>query len=690
MRILNSAFHYLIGIAGILFISVIPEVLQTHGMASGTLVITEYISFISSLFNEHSWVYQYKDYETFVVSFLWGPYLYSMKILVGAIIIGFFVAFIFIMFTIISHKFIKQPLNRTLQLLEVVPDIMFLFLIQLLVVFIYKQTGVLVMEFTRFDKDILVFPILVLSILPAISFYRVMVMYIEEEESKTYVDFAKSKGIRHISILFKHILRNIAPNVFYYSKVIIWGTLSSLFVIEWLLDINGVFYYVFHDFRPIVSAVSLWFVFTPFFLFYTLVEAILHTKDTSQPINENPSKIRTIKEPLATFLKAYRSLLRIRKINVYRVFNLMNPVIILKRLFRYLMETGKRILPFFKNIKFLIGFVFLSGLILYSSIYSYLTDSYIEQKMFLYNDQGQMISASPHPPSSDFLLGTNGLGYNIYDMIVVGAKSTLLFGAGIAGLRILVGFLLSIPFAYFLHGRWKVFVERWVESLHFVPLTIVAYMLLRPILWGVKGDWDYSYSGRVGIEVIILTLLVAPFLMTLIGNDMKLLLRNTYINSAQLLGGSKIHILRKHILPQLGPRLTVLFGQQFIQVMLIFMHLGLFQLFFGGTYVYLPDPPKSVSYEWSGMIGDAKNTLSTGPLWMIIPVLLAFIFSILAMQTMLKGMNEVMQAKIGIQAPGWKKKLNAPTSNKETAGSNHQQESFSFLQKKDCKFDRNL
>ncbi|MFD1738041.1 ABC transporter permease subunit [Bacillus salitolerans] len=690
MKLFNSVCHYVIGLLGILFISIVPEVLLTHGVVSPALFASEYVTFIRSLFDENTWVYQYKDYEVSVVSFLWEPYLYSMKILVGAIFFGFLVAFILAVLTMNMPSVIKQLIKRTLQFLEVVPDILFLFLVQLLIVLIYKQTGALLMEFTRFEKEIYVFPILVLSILPAISFYRVMVMYIEEETSKPYVEFANSKGLQHVLIILNHIIRNVAPSVFHYSKVIIWGALSSLFVIEWLLDINGVFYFVFHDFRPIVSAVSLWFVFTPSYLIYSVVETILQTKKTN-PITKKDYKNRTIKGSLTTLFKVFMTLFSIKNINTSRILKRLKPVIIVANCLQLGKETAKQMIPYFKNVKFVIGFVFLSSLILYSLIYSVLTDSYIEQKMFLYNEQGQIVSVSPHPPSQDFLLGTTGLGYNIYDMIVVGAKSTLLFGAGIAGLRILLGLLLAIPFGYFIHGRWRVFIEKWVESLHFVPLTIVAYMLLKPILWGEKGEWDYSYAERVWIEVAILTLLVAPFLMTQIGSDIKLLLRNTYIDSARLLGGSHSHILIKHILPQLGPRLTILFGQQFMQVMLLFMHLGLFQLFFGGTYIYLPDPPKSVSNEWSGMIGDAKNTLATGPWWVIIPVLIAFIVAILAMQTMLKGMQEVMQAKIGVKILDRKSKWKSHSKREEeTDRSQPQQVGFNLLTQQQVKMNKSL
>ena len=85
------------------------------------------------------------------------------------------------------------------------------------------------------------------------------------------------------------------------------------------------------------------------------------------------------------------------------------------------------------------------------------------------------------------------------------------------------------------------------------------------------------------MEMFILTILVVPLTTVLLGKEIKRVLDYEFIASARVLGGSKFHLFWRHIFPHIGPRLTILLGTQFIQVLLIFIHLGIFKFFFGGT-----------------------------------------------------------------------------------------------------------
>ena len=63
------------------------------------------------------------------------------------------------------------------------------------------------------------------------------------------------------------------------------------------------------------------------------------------------------------------------------------------------------------------------------------------------------------------------------------------------------------------------------------------------------------------------------------------LIKKEFIISAKILGGSKFHIAKKHIFPLLKERFWILFGQQITQTLLVMTHLGLFNLYFGGTEI---------------------------------------------------------------------------------------------------------
>ncbi|WP_164670833.1 ABC transporter permease subunit [Virgibacillus doumboii] len=234
------------------------------------------------------------------------------------------------------------------------------------------------------------------------------------------------------------------------------------------------------------------------------------------------------------------------------------------------------------------------------------------------------------------------------DQLIIGGKYTLFFGLLIALLRVLIGFLAGIFFAFSLGKKVQSWIEKLADSIHFIPLTIIAYVLLQPILYvPYNSEPNYTTPERIILEIIILTIFVIPLTTALIGNEMKSVLKNEFIMSARTLGGSKPHILWHHVLPHIGPRLAILLGQQFIQVLLIFIHLGVFSFFFGGTI--FDKPPRSVSNEWSGFIGAAKTSiLDDGSYWLAIWPLMAFMLTIFAMQFIIKGIKDVQQQKIGI------------------------------------------
>lgn len=622
MKLVRLLLYYALGIVGIIFISVVPTSMRENGMFRVIPYFETLFTFIKNLFNKEMWIFHYQSYNEFIFTFLWDPYLYSMKILMGAVIVGFTIAFALAIVTIFLPKPIVAFIKRVMNLLETVPDLMFAFMLQLLIVYIFERTGVLVMEFASYDEKIVALPMFILAILPTISFYRIVMMYFEEQQREQYVEFAKSKGLVYISIVFRHIIRNLAPNAFYHSKIIIWSSLSSLFVIEYVFNINGISAFIFERLNSMTIAVSLFMIFTPFFFLFQIGEALT---------------IRTSEDSEVYFF-------RDKKPRFY----------VLRVVGGWFASIGRALYPYLKNPKFFVGFAFLVGFLFFSMYQSWFAEESMKHIVYMYDDEGRLSSAPPHPPSEHFLFGSDHWGYSIKDQIIVGAKYTLFFASVIAFARIALGFMLAIPYAFLVRGKWKRFIEKTVDSMHFVPITVLAYLLLQPILLSGPEGWEMILTERIFAQIFVLTILVVPLVMVLIGNEIKMLLQTEYMMSARTLGGDWKHMLKVHLMPHLAPRLGVVFGQQFIQVLLILIHLGLFKLFFGGTiisYGLMKDPPRTATYEWAGMISNAKNALMTQQYWFILPVFGAFIISIIAMQFMLEGMKEVQQHRIGVGIP---------------------------------------
>ncbi|MGP4069370.1 ABC transporter permease subunit [Halobacillus sp. B29] len=631
MRIIKFMIYYIMGLVGILFISVSPALFREGSFFDISNYFLELQQLMTAISKPAEWMYMYKNRPEPLLEFLLEPYQYSMTVFFGGLLLGFILAFLLAIGTMFLPGWTKSIIGRILNILEAVPDLLLAFFLQLFVVWFYKQTDIQIVSFAALGQEkVYILPIIAIAVLPLVTMYKIILMLIDEEMTKSYVQMAKSKGLEKAVILNIHVIRNIVKSIFFHSKIILWGSLSSLLIIEYIFNMNGITSFFIEDFRPIVSAVILFMIFTPFFIMYQGTELF---------------KFKDHKIAKETSLRMNRFI---------GDFNI-------KPGGKWIKQTFAAIGAHFLNLKFLIGFTIISGTVCVSIIYSLTADPLVDKFYHITNEEGQLVSAAPHSPEYIFL-GTDALGYSIFDQLLVGAKYTIIFALAIAFLRMSIGFLLAIPYTFFLPSRIQRGVEKLVDGMHFLPMTIIGFLLLTPVLWMPPGGFTTTQTERIIYQGVILVLLAVPLIVTLFGSEMKLLMQEEYVVSAKVLGGSSLHLLWKHLLPHLSARMGIVFGQQFIQTMLIFIHLGVFNIYFGGTSVdYTPmqnDPPTSTTYEWSGLIGAAKDSLMTGRWWFIIPALLCFMGIILSMQLIIQGIKEVQQKRIGIPVSnpmGWKR-----------------------------------
>ncbi|WP_368657082.1 ABC transporter permease [Metabacillus halosaccharovorans] len=299
-----------------------------------------------------------------------------------------------------------------------------------------------------------------------------------------------------------------------------------------------------------------------------------------------------------------------------------------------------------KNPLFLIGFLFIIGLLMTSFIYTAMVNSEVRQIQLLYDNNGDLLASSPISPRWGIPFGTDLIGYDMLSKVLIGAKYTLLAAISIAALRMLI----SIPFGLILGSylsKFNKYLNSIIDIFHFIPLSLIALYLLSPVLYSSSNGFEYSLTERIVIEVIVFTVLAVPVLALLIGNETNELFKKEFVISSKIMGGSKLHIIRKHIFPLLKARFWIIFGQQITQTLLVMVHLGLFNLYFGGTvitYGDFADPPKSMTNEWSGLIGGTKNYIRSAP-WIPLTPIICFTLTILAVTLMIEGYNRVSTGK---------------------------------------------
>ncbi|WHY00078.1 ABC transporter permease subunit [Neobacillus sp. DY30] len=652
MKIVRLLTYYLLGMVSIFCVSVFPQYFSTRGTPDSTGYFEQLLAFGRDLFKAESWIYKFERSQAGGAPMMeiMGPaFIYSMQILLGALLAGFSFALLLALASAFLPKLLLSPIKKLLDVLESVPDLILASVLQVLSIVIFKSFGVDLFKVASFTEKAYFAPIVTLAILPLVSMFKILLLMIEEEFLKVYVTFVKSKGIDKLNILIRHVLKNIMPLSFHHIKIIIWGTLSSQFIIERVFNVHGLTFYLLDNFQPITIFVTLGLIFTPFYFLFQLVDLWLKV---DHPLFYEKRR------------SSWRHMLRVGNIaeetkrffeNLLFTFQSINPkkVSPIRPFINVLLTLGRHM----KNWKFALGALFFIVTISYSIIYSVTTDNHVDQVRLYYADDGAtLISAMPHAPTKPFFFGSDKLGFSLFDQLVIGAKYTLIFAMLIALLRVLGGLLFGVIYAFHLSPRTQQWLAKLIDSIHFLPLSLVAYILLAPILMpaftGFGYEFTYTFTERILLEMFILTILVVPLTTVLLGSEIKRVLDYEFIASARVLGGSRFHLFWRHIFPHIGARLTILLGTQFIQVLLIFIHLGIFKFFFGGTKLSFDpmggDPPMSITHEWSGLIGElGRTTIASGRYWYLW-ILAAFMLAIFAMQLIIQGVKEVQQVKVGV------------------------------------------
>ncbi|MBM7587959.1 peptide/nickel transport system permease protein [Bacillus pakistanensis] len=290
-----------------------------------------------------------------------------------------------------------------------------------------------------------------------------------------------------------------------------------------------------------------------------------------------------------------------------------------------------------KNPIFLTGFSFIILLLVLSFGYSMVWGNDV-RKLYFISENAVPIESAPISPKWAYPLGTDPLGLDMLGKIIIGAKYTILTAFVIAFLRV----FLALPIGFLLGTyliKQKKYINGIIDSFHYIPLSILAYFLLHPVLWEPIQGFSTTIVERFIIEILVLSLLIVPIVSSLLGNEIALIYKQDYITSAKTIGASRFRIINKHIFPAIREKLMLLFGQQVMHTLIIFIHLGLLKLFLGGTditYNKFPDPPKPITYEWSGLIGDTFRYLQEAP-WVPLTPILFFAATMLSVALMMEG-----------------------------------------------------
>lgn len=310
---------------------------------------------------------------------------------------------------------------------------------------------------------------------------------------------------------------------------------------------------------------------------------------------------------------------------------------------------------------FIIGFLIIAGLLIGSVVYSiYFKPDHFEPMKIMYDEHKTPIAAAPFKPSEMPPFGSDRFGHSMFIKVLDGAKYTLGIAFSVAFLRLLLSFLIGVIIS--LSGKFvNNFLKQLIEAFNYTPMTIIVYLIVAPVL--VVYGWNFTKTEQMLYPFIVLVLVAVPSASILISDEIKEMMKQEFIVNSKVLGGRKLHILRKHVMPFLSPRLLIIFTQQVIGTLLIMAHLGVLKVFVGGRDIITLNAfegttmPVAMLNEWSGMIGGSFHELMMAK-WIILAPIYGFVISILALNFMIEGMKStILNYKVSsAKRKKWKRK----------------------------------
>lgn len=269
------------------------------------------------------------------------------------------------------------------------------------------------------------------------------------------------------------------------------------------------------------------------------------------------------------------------------------------------------------NFIFIIGLIMVLLLFVFALLGPFISPHDIKDQMNILHYGKDKLAFSPFKPFTfnKYLFGTDKWGYDLLTLLMYGARWTIFTAIAISFIKLLLGLVVGL---YNGTRKKSFFIWNSLEnSLSYVPSFLVIYFILLPISFNT----NLKPINHVIIFVIVTSIIGFPSIAATMKEKTKQLYQSTFIEAAIASGTSKSKIIMFHLIPHLKQDIIVLFVLEIVSAITIIGQLALFHIFLGGTLVeYDPILYHSITKEWAGLIGQARENLWVNQYLLFIPL----------------------------------------------------------------------
>lgn len=155
-------------------------------------------------------------------------------------------------------------------------------------------------------------------------------------------------------------------------------------------------------------------------------------------------------------------------------------------------------------------------------------------------DPRAIVGDALEPPSSRHLLGTNDAGADIFSALIWGARATLAVVVGATALVLAIGVGLGL-LAGLRGGLAETIVMRLVDVMLAIP--VIPLLIFIAALAGPSR----------GVAILTIGLFVWPQVAPVVRSQALSLRSRGFIHSARGYGAGPLYLMRRHLVPALGP-----------------------------------------------------------------------------------------------------------------------------------------
>ncbi len=226
------------------------------------------------------------------------------------------------------------------------------------------------------------------------------------------------------------------------------------------------------------------------------------------------------------------------------------------------------------------------------------------------------------PPNSDWWLGTNSAGQDMWSRVIYGARPALLIGVGSVGIAMTIAVVLSLAMG-FMKGFVDAFLLRVIETGIAVP----------GLLWLLL--FTTAIDRSLPVIMVAVALAFAPLTTLVLRGNVLQEAGTQYVEAARVIGASNIRIMARHILPNLLPLAIV--NASIIVPAAIMTEAGLAFLGFG-----LPPPSPS----WGVDIGPSARAYFYTAWWLPVFPGVALSLTVLAFNFLGDSLRDVLDPRM--------------------------------------------